>query len=227
MIPAVAGALVGGGLNLVADIFSQHNARDAFKSRYQDTVADMRKAGLNPALAYGQGGGNPQTVPIGDIGSSVASAMQASAQTHLINSQAKLLDRQADDIALTTQYKRARADFQQQGEDSRQGILGETLQRMRELNPEYYAKYRAQAAKASTDAERARLGLPSARAYSNYYNSWAGKSEPYIKAGQGVLNSAASAYQKFRAPNTPSGYEDNTISGKGWKKTTRNYQGHR
>lgn len=101
-IPA---ALVAGGLDLLGGVASEANARDAFKHRYQDTVADMKAAGLNPALAYGQGGGNPQTVDYPDIGTAAirgaqtaAQAKQASANTELTTAQAKLLEAQTADL---------------------------------------------------------------------------------------------------------------------------------
>lgn len=59
----------------------QHDAQqfseDMFKARYQMTVADMKKAGLNPMLAYMQGGGNSP-------GSSAASASESSVGTRAL-----------------------------------------------------------------------------------------------------------------------------------------------
>ena len=73
---AVAGVSAIG--NLISGNSNAKAAREAFKNRYQDTVKDMKKAGLNPALAYGQGGGNPTTHDKPLLGESVMSGVAAS-----------------------------------------------------------------------------------------------------------------------------------------------------
>ncbi|WNK12415.1 MAG: DNA pilot protein [Microvirus sp.] len=99
-------------LSGASGIINAGQARNAFKHRYQDTVADMKKAGLNPALAYGQGGGSPQTNPIPDLGESVnrarattASAQQAKAQAENTAANTALLLAQKDDIVAGTRLK--------------------------------------------------------------------------------------------------------------------------
>jgi len=104
-IPVVGPALAA-GVDAIAGNANAQAARDAFKNRYQDTVRDMRKAGLNPALAYGQGGGNPQThdrpLPGEQLSKSAqmfGSATQARANAELTDAQAKLLKMQTVDLA--------------------------------------------------------------------------------------------------------------------------------
>jgi hypothetical protein len=98
--------IISGGLTAAGGIASAAMARNAFKHRYQDTVKDMKAAGLNPALAYGQGGGNPQTPTLPDVGESVtraagtaASAKQAGLQADYIKAQTDLLRAQTSDLA--------------------------------------------------------------------------------------------------------------------------------
>lgn len=69
-----AGMLAGGAMSMLSDIAGQamtgyYNAKEAkkqrqfakkmYSTRYQMTMADMAKAGLNPILAYKQGAGTP------------------------------------------------------------------------------------------------------------------------------------------------------------------------
>ena len=108
-LAGIAGSVLGG----VADIFGQSkanesavdimNAQNAFSAeqfakRYQVTVDDMKKAGLNPMLAYGQGGGSPpsavglaqQTNPYqraGDYAQRALGAANTAMQNELLNAQ--------------------------------------------------------------------------------------------------------------------------------------------
>lgn len=121
MLPIDPTGLVTAGLDLVGGVFNANQTRDAFKHRYQDTVKDMKKAGLNPALAYGQGGGNPQTTPLPEIGSSyakgaqsAASAQQSKAAAELTKTQTDLLQAQREDIIAGTRLKNAELFNRQQ-----------------------------------------------------------------------------------------------------------------
>nr|QJB18814.1 MAG: DNA pilot protein [Microvirus sp.] len=107
MDPLSAGvSLVGTGMDALVGANNARAARKAFEHRYQNTVVDMKKAGLNPALAYGQGGGSPQThdqpLPGEQLSNAVgkyASARQASANQQLTMAQTNLLKAQTKELS--------------------------------------------------------------------------------------------------------------------------------
>lgn len=107
MNPLALVPLVASGINALTGSASASAARDAYKTRYQDTVNDMKKAGLNPGLAYSQGaGGQPSTVPLPQLGdtlthgvSAAMSAAQAKANTRLTEAQTALLNAQTDALS--------------------------------------------------------------------------------------------------------------------------------
>jgi len=93
VLGSVAGPLISGGLSLLGGSSANSaNAEQAQLNRdfqadqsstaYQRAVADMKAAGLNPMLAYGQGGASTasgSTATMSDVVSpAVSSAMQAS-----------------------------------------------------------------------------------------------------------------------------------------------------
>lgn len=116
MDPWITGAAISAAGNVLGGMASQANARDAYRHRYRDTVHDMKKAGLNPALAYGQNpGGGAQTHDFGDVGSdaasagaSASSAAQARASTEKTKAETALLKAQTADLALRPGLENAR-----------------------------------------------------------------------------------------------------------------------
>lgn len=103
---------VGAGLDFVSGQTNARAARKAFNNRYQNTVVDMKKAGLNPALAYGQGGGNPQTHDLPMVGGEMASgvaamggAKQARANAAKTEQETELLKAQTADIIANLRAK--------------------------------------------------------------------------------------------------------------------------
>ena len=108
-----AGAgLLSGGLDLLGGIGGgaleyqyakkllykqQQFAKEMYQHRYRYTMRDMQKAGLNPILAYQQGGGSaPSAAGVGTphvktdrIGSSAVAAMRAAKEMDLLDAQAQ------------------------------------------------------------------------------------------------------------------------------------------
>lgn len=103
----VVGDFLAGAANASA-------VKDAYKHRYQWEVQDLKKAGLNPALAYGHQPSTPQVGTMPDLGSSAGrgyqamqSGKQSSAAARLTSAQAALLEAQTSDLQLNLQLKNA------------------------------------------------------------------------------------------------------------------------
>jgi hypothetical protein len=100
----ILGSLVGHGTALARQRDAQDFSADQFARRYQITTEDMKKAGLNPMLAYSQGGGNAPT-------SSAASANSPEYGTSAINAklQTQLNAAQVANIQEDTRVKAEQA----------------------------------------------------------------------------------------------------------------------
>lgn len=213
-------ALITGGIDLIGDMVSQGNARSAFKHRYQDTVADQRAAGLNPALAYGQGGGNPQTADFGDIGSAAAggardyaSAKQMAAQTNLTQTQADLLKAQKDDLIRQTRLRTQGAEYGPEIQMYRHmstkaraliDVIRETQAEQTNASDVEGRKARNQLDKHR--AEFMKLSLPEQRAIADYFNSAYGRKERYMQSARDWSSTATDWIKAFRGGNTTNVY---------------------
>lgn len=109
--PLAAAAVVGAGTLIGGVLANRANKKEAAKNRkfqermrnteWQAGVEDMRKAGINPALAYSQGGAS---APVGSVaqaqknvvGDSVSSALAVKMQAAQID----LLEKQSDKTTL-------------------------------------------------------------------------------------------------------------------------------
>lgn len=96
-----------------ADQAAQANAFSAqqFATRYQTTVKDMQAAGLNPMLAYSQGGGSPPTGMQAQMVDTVTPAVQSFNQTRSVGPQADVHSAQVANIQADTSNKKAQANL--------------------------------------------------------------------------------------------------------------------
>jgi len=204
MDPGTA-TLMSTALNVGGGLFSQSSARNAYQHRYQDTVKDMRKAGLNPALAYGQNpGGGAQTHDFGDVGSQAASAYQASAagrqaraQTELTTAQANLLKAQTDDLKRRTFWEAERSIF-----DSRRADYEADSAGTRRTVDRDTAASKIQSARQAAELER--LMLPEARAMAKYYDQ-TGTASPYLNTAAQLLRMLIEGRGAMRGRIIPKG----------------------
>lgn len=196
MVDPGTATLIGTGLNIVGGLFSQSSARTAYQHRYQDTVKDLKKAGLNPALAYGQNpGGGAQTHDFGDIGSqsvsasqAAAAAQQAKANAEKTKAETRVLNAQAEN--LITRSGLINENLVSQGHllTNTAALRGFQKDYARDSMTSRLNTAKSTAELAQLRAELAGLSLPEARAYAKYYRGPIGRAEPYINTAKGVAD---------------------------------------
>jgi len=120
MNPAIIGGLIGGAASLLggerrnsaqAEQAEQANAFSAqqFATRYQTTVKDMAAAGLNPMLAYSQGGGSPPSGQQAQMQDTATPAVESFNRARQVGIQEKLNSAQVANIDADTENKKAQA----------------------------------------------------------------------------------------------------------------------
>jgi hypothetical protein len=123
MNPALGAALIGGGSSLLGGLMGnsarrqEANASRDFQERmsstaYQRAMADMRKAGLNPILAYKQGGASTPAGAMAQLQDPITpavntglQAMQTESNLFVANAQENLLNSQRNLVNLNAQFK--------------------------------------------------------------------------------------------------------------------------
>lgn len=97
--------------SMQADQATQANEFSAsqFANRYQTTVKDMSAAGLNPMLAYSQGGGSPPSGQQGQMQDPVGPAVETGYRAFSAARSAEVQKAQIDNIEADSNVKRAQA----------------------------------------------------------------------------------------------------------------------
>lgn len=139
-------SLTAGGLNYLGQRDTNKTNREiareqmGFQERmsntsYQRSMADMKEAGLNPLLAYQQGGASS---PVGasiqsqnELGPAVASAMDARRQFAEI----KRINAETDVSKVNARLLRTQLPGREVEAKIDKGLLGEAARRLQRLNP--------------------------------------------------------------------------------------------
>lgn len=220
-----APALITGGLNYLGqrnqNVANAEQAQkqmdfqaDQTSTSYQRGVADMKAAGLNPMLAYSQGGaasGSGAQAQMGnELGAGANSAWSAAqARQSLIQSVAQTENIQADTSNKEQQTENLQSEnIYTLAKTASEGTRNHELaQRVAEiaLRNQLAAgtnEYNISSAKSGADlrgseAQAARYGLAEKSAWSKFYKSAVGQSYPYVSKATEQSNSAANVFRKF------------------------------
>ncbi len=186
MGPAVP-AIIAGGASLIGGIFGNRSrGKEAKKDRkfqermsntqWQRGIADMEAAGLNPALAYSQGGASSPSGAMAQQSDVVTDGVNSALAAKIQEKQENLLDMQAQKTmaeTIQTRYqsniaqteaREAQARFQYYFEPN-----GAMTPRMKELLSARHGASLANSARSVSDAEGTLLGLSERRAISQIF----------------------------------------------------------
>lgn len=181
---------------------------------YQRGVADMKAAGLNPMLAYSQGGaasgGGAQGQVGNELGSGANSAWQAAsavqqlrqgaAQTENIQADTENKQQQTTNLESENLYTLARTTSEgTRNHELTQRVAQIALENQLRAATQNYSisSARSGADVRGYEAAGLKAGLPEKQAWENFYRSTVGKSYPYVSKATEQSNSAANVFRKF------------------------------
>lgn len=138
----------------IADNANTFSAQQ-FASRYQTTTADMKAAGLNPMIAYSQGGGSPPTGQQAQMQDTITPAVQ-------LYNQSRLNSAQVANVEADTENKQAQSDLikAQTGQSTASAVQA---QAQTSLINETVSKVKQEVVNLTTDNERSRAVIENLR----------------------------------------------------------------
>lgn len=195
-IASLGGALIGGAGQAGANA---SNARQAQENRdfqermratqYQTAVEDMKKAGLNPALAYQQGGAGTPTGATATYHNTAAEAQTSAAAAvrnfqdmRRTNAEIERTTAETDSIRTGTQLTNQNLLLRILDKELGYRTFGEALSRIKAEA----AGSVSGAREAEASAKIRQLAIPEAEAIAGFYQSALGKLDPYLNSASGA-----------------------------------------
>lgn len=231
-IASIAGALIGskgqGDTNVANAQEAQRNREFQERMRstqYQTSVEDMRKAGLNPALAYQQGGAGTPTGatavhqnPAAQAQTAAASAVQTFQDMRRTNAEIERTTAETDLTRTNTQLTNQNLLLRILDKELGYKTYGEALDRIKAESRESVST----AAEAEASRRIRELAIPEAEAISNFYRSNIGKLDPYINSAGNAAGILSKLVPYGRAVRTAKGVTGKLLSRVNRDHTLRN-----
>lgn len=208
MWPAIVSAAASLGTGLLAkrgqDKANTLNLQEAARNRafqermsstsWQRAVADMEAAGINPAVAYSQGGASSPGGAQGTVEDSTGPAMSSAMQVQTFRKQLQLMEQERKKLTQETAEARAAAGVRAVEEErARAGWRyyqrdGVTNRRFAEFMRAQHQNHVANSAFSVHQAENMRLSLSQARAMDTMWRTTGGAGAGAATFGRLLLN---------------------------------------